>query len=256
MLDLTPPPGLVRQRTPETKAAADAIINQTSGNRPREWAPIKKKGEWAERPTMPNFASDPALPVRVQVKKSGQAGSTLLAEYPSFAAFEAGHDGKTYPVKGSSVLDGHTVVLVTAKPWAGKIAAVPGIDEPSPPTKRQVRRERAGNVEEAILKTVPAQGANRNTIQGLLVASGMDKTMLDNSLGGRLDRLARDGKLVKTKDGKKVTYALPGAVPAKKPNPLLERILNTFKNPVVSPAPAPAPAAKKVAKKKAAKKAR
>lgn len=190
-------------RTPGTKEyearqRALAVAAQISGVN-RVWAPIRKKGEWTETPKAPtDYGVDRALPVRVQVKVTKQ-GSTLLETYPDYAAFEREHNVKSYPVKGTAVLDGHTVVLVTAKPWAGKIAAVPGIEKPTPPTKRQVRSDRADRVEGAVLSHVTAQGVTRRAIQDALEAEGFDKSMLDNSLGGRLDRLAREGRLVKEK---------------------------------------------------------
>lgn len=89
-------------------------------NRQREWAPIRKRGEWSEKPTMPLMADNPHLPVKVQVKGK-EAGSVLLATYASMAEFERKHNKATYPVKGQPYsFATHTVILVTAKPWAGK----------------------------------------------------------------------------------------------------------------------------------------
>lgn len=88
--------------------------------RARDWAPIRKLSEIPARPTMPLMTDHPDLPVKVQVKGK-QAGSTLLATYANMAEFEAKHNKATYPVKGQPYsFATHTVILVTAKPWANK----------------------------------------------------------------------------------------------------------------------------------------
>ncbi len=117
-IDLTIPKFLRRKRTKASRALVAHVLKQETAK--REWAPIRKRGEWTERPTMPLLTDHPDLPIKVQVKGKA-AGSTLLATYANMAEFEAKHDKTTYPVKGQPMLfNGHNVILVTAKPWAGK----------------------------------------------------------------------------------------------------------------------------------------
>jgi hypothetical protein len=129
-IDLTPPKFLRRRLTPESKARINAMIKQLNNPAVRQWSPIRKPHEIAPRPTMPMQTDHPDLPVKVQVKKGGQAGSMLLATYKNMAAFTAGHDHKTYPPIGQPMLfQGHNVILVRAKPWAGK-ERTPGTGTP------------------------------------------------------------------------------------------------------------------------------
>jgi hypothetical protein len=117
-IDWRIPKFLRRKRTKEQRAFVDRILNERT--RAREWAPIRKKGEWSEKPTMPLMTDHPDLPVKVQVKGK-EAGSTLLATYANMAEFEAKHNKATYPVRGQPFsFETHTVILVTAKPWADK----------------------------------------------------------------------------------------------------------------------------------------
>jgi hypothetical protein len=106
------------------------------GPKPREWAPMRKASEIPARPSMPILTKDPSLLVKVQLKEKGKAGSTLIKEYPNFAAFEAGHDSKNYPIKGTFIVDGHTVALVTAKFWVGK--AKPIIEKKTTRSKTEI----------------------------------------------------------------------------------------------------------------------
>lgn len=117
--DLVPPKFLRRKKTKETADRVARVLQQETSQ--RAWAPIRKKGEWTEKPTMPLQNDHPDLPVKVQVKDPKRAGSTLLATYANMAEFEAKHNKATYPVKGQPMqFQGHTVILVTAKPWADK----------------------------------------------------------------------------------------------------------------------------------------
>jgi hypothetical protein len=114
------PKHLLRKLSKKDAEARGRIVDRLINVGAREWVPIRKKGEWSERPTMPLLTNDPHLPVRVQVKGK-EAGSVLLATYANMEEFEKKHNKATYPVKGQPVtLDGTTIILVTAKPWAGK----------------------------------------------------------------------------------------------------------------------------------------
>lgn len=114
--DLTLPKFLRRKRNKEHMAIVEHMLAQTT----RSWAPIRKRSEWARPAVLPVASERPELPVKVQVKGKA-AGSTLLATYANMAEFEAKHNRATYPLKGQPVVfENHTVVLVTAKPWAGK----------------------------------------------------------------------------------------------------------------------------------------
>lgn len=64
--------------------------------------------------------SDPNAPVSVQVALSDKAGSSALASYDNWADFKAKHDVSAYPIKKTATLDGMTVVIVRATPWANK----------------------------------------------------------------------------------------------------------------------------------------
>ncbi len=125
-------PQFLRDAALQHPPITDEQIKRMASPAGRVWTAIKKKGEWAERPTMPIKVTDESLPVKVQVKKGGEAGSTLLAEYPDMATFRANHDLKTYPASGPAVtFEGFTVILVTAKPWAGKVKVI----DPNKPKK-------------------------------------------------------------------------------------------------------------------------
>lgn len=126
-IDLAIPAFLKRTGPRLTNEQARRLVSPA-----REWAPIRKLADCTPKPVAPTVVSNAALPVKVQIKGK-EAGSVLLAQYPDFAAFTAQHDAKTYPVKGSAIMDGHTVVLVSAKPWAGKKV------EKKEPTERKVR---------------------------------------------------------------------------------------------------------------------
>lgn len=118
--DMPPlPKFLKRKKTPENRAIVDAILKQQSAK--RDWAPMRKPSEIAPRPSMPINSERPDLPVKVQVKEAKRAGSTLLATYANMAEFTAKHNLATYPLRGQPVVLGnHTIVLVSAKPWADK----------------------------------------------------------------------------------------------------------------------------------------
>jgi hypothetical protein len=121
MLDEMPPipKFLRRKRTKESRERVAAILRQETSC--RDWAPIRKASEIAPRPTIPVVVDNPDLPVKVQVKEPKKAGSTLLATYRNMAEFHEKHNLSTYPMRGQPVTFGrHTVVIVSAKPWADK----------------------------------------------------------------------------------------------------------------------------------------
>lgn len=114
MIDFEMPKFLRRERN---KTMVDDLLKRDH-NRQRAWAPIRKH---VPAPPRPVFTEHPDLPVKVQVKDPKRSGSTLLATYANMAEFEAKHDKGSYPVRGQPMLfNNHNVVLVTAKPWAGK----------------------------------------------------------------------------------------------------------------------------------------
>lgn len=116
--DLTIPAFLIRKGKRLTHEEAKNLADPKR----RDWAPRRKASEIPPKPAMPILTKDPSLPVRVQVKDPKKAGSTFLAQYNDFAAFEAEHDFKNYPLKGTSIFEGRTIALVTAKFWVGKAA--------------------------------------------------------------------------------------------------------------------------------------
>ncbi len=146
-MDLTPPTHLRRPKpTPaQTAATAEACRNQETAK--RTWAPIKSLAECQRRESLSSLSArfeaadmPPGQPVSVRKPSSIGQGADEITRYPDWTAYEAAHDAKTYPVKRVQSIDGVTVVLVAPKPWAGKIKAVPGIDEPTPPTRAQLKR--------------------------------------------------------------------------------------------------------------------
>lgn len=111
------PKFLRRRRTKESRERVAAILRQETAK--RDWAPIRKASEIPARPSMPVLVDNPNLPVKVQVKEPKKAGSTLLATYANMAEFHEKHNLTTYPMRGQPVVFGnHTVVIVSAKPWA------------------------------------------------------------------------------------------------------------------------------------------
>jgi hypothetical protein len=145
--DLEIPAFLRRNRTKEEQRAISlGIIRRDTAA--REWAPIRKRSEWTVTPPPPLHSEQPDLPVKVQVKDPKHAGSTLLATYANMAEFEAKHNKVTYPVKGQPVVFGrHTLILVTAKPWA---------DKEKNATKREGPKASAVNVDGVIYDSVLA----------------------------------------------------------------------------------------------------
>lgn len=81
----------------------------------RDWAPIRKISELPPRPEIPVFVDNRNQPVIVSVR-----GGNEIARYENMDEFDKAHDKKTYPVKQTANYEGTTLVLVTAKPWAGK----------------------------------------------------------------------------------------------------------------------------------------
>jgi hypothetical protein len=120
MDDVPPiPKFLRRRRTKESRERVAAILRQDTVK--RSWAPIRKASEIPPRPSMPVIVDNPSLPVKVQVKEPKKSGSTLLATYANMAEFHEKHNLSTYPMRGQPVVFGnHTVVIVSAKPWADK----------------------------------------------------------------------------------------------------------------------------------------
>lgn len=108
-----------------THAEARALVDETSGRR-RSWAPIKSVKECVAKESMASImarydgAAHAEQPVSVQVQCVGKAGSEPLAKYASWAEYEAGHNAKAYPPKVVRSVEGTTVVLVRATPWAGR----------------------------------------------------------------------------------------------------------------------------------------
>jgi hypothetical protein len=134
--DLKIPKHLRRKKVKRTDAELARLLGT---DRAREWAPLRKRGEWSEKPEMPLLTNDPHLPVRVQVKGK-EVGSVLLATYANMEEFNAKHNKASYPVKRQPVtLDGTTIILVTAKPWAGKKDDAQKRQGPAGPAKSAVR---------------------------------------------------------------------------------------------------------------------
>ena len=121
--DLAIPKFLRRSGNKLTDDEVKRLLDESTG-RTREWKMPGK--DWQPKESMQSImaryegADRPDQPVRVQVALTDKAGSTMLAEYPDWVTYEAKHDAKTYPVKRVQSIDGTTVVLVRATPWAGK----------------------------------------------------------------------------------------------------------------------------------------
>lgn len=119
-LEMPPIPKFLRRRkTKESSERVAAILRQETVA--RDWAPIRKRVQSVSPKTPHIFCEHPELPVKVQVKEAKRSGSTLLATYANMAEFAEKHNLSTYPMRGQPVVFGnHTVVLVSAKPWADK----------------------------------------------------------------------------------------------------------------------------------------
>ena len=111
-----------------------------AGNRPREWAPIKKAGEWEKVKPPKMFVDDPSLPVVVKTRDGA-----LVGDYANMAEFEAKHDLTTYPTRSSLLHDGTTIILVGSKPWAGKVAV-------AAPKKERVGKSKVQIVADLLLR--------------------------------------------------------------------------------------------------------
>lgn len=68
------------------------------------------------------FVDDPSLPVVVNARRRAGQPVVKLEEHADFEAFKAAHDFEQYPVSRTATLEGTTIIVCTAKPWA----ALPG----------------------------------------------------------------------------------------------------------------------------------
>lgn len=176
------PPFLRRKGEPMNPTQ---VANLISPN--RSWAPFRdhKSEEYKEakrqRERTKVFVADRELPVVVSVR--GQDG--ILARHPSMDVFEAEHDFGTYPVTTTADLDGETVVVVTAKPWAKKMV-VSGIhdDAKDHPAPAKPRVQRDFSQPDAAGKPVSATSslgtilrlmlAGDRTVEEIVVESGVE----------------------------------------------------------------------------------
>lgn len=103
----------------------DRLTNEQAralGQPNRTWAPIMPRGQKAPARPAGIFVENPAAPVTVNVRQKTGAPA-FLARYPDLAAFMAAHDVATWPIVRHVGNQDETLVLVSAKPWAGRSAA-------------------------------------------------------------------------------------------------------------------------------------
>jgi hypothetical protein len=252
-IDITVPAFLKRDK----RLTPEQIIALCGTSAQRTWAPIRSKEKIAATPkaVAPIFVTNDMAPVAVMVAVKSSEKPRMLAQYANMADFKANHSLKDYPYSREESNKDITIIHCRAAMWAPM--AAPTTQQPTR-VKSTLRAQKTNDVAGRILALMPEGGGSRKVIQTALEADGMDKTMLDNSLGGRLDRLVREGKLTKGKVGNGVLYQLVGAAPvaaapAEPAQTLAEKLLGTFPAaaPVAPAAPAkPAKAAKVKAEKK------
>lgn len=103
-----------------THAESEALV------RPQTvWAPFRDYKNLPPAPPPPVFVTNRAAQVQVNVRTKDHPEA--LATYANMDAFEAGHDFKSYPVVRSASNAEQIVILVSAKPWAGREAASPKV---------------------------------------------------------------------------------------------------------------------------------
>lgn len=119
----------LQKPTLSTDKLKDILDNQT-GTR-REWimpdnspeAQARRSAEKIEKQKLQIFAHDETVAVTVSVKTD--EGPKTLAVYQNMADFREKHDFATYPFRECRSDKDQTVILVGAKPWAGR-EKVPG----------------------------------------------------------------------------------------------------------------------------------
>jgi hypothetical protein len=117
--DLQIPAFLRRQGNRLSHEQARALAD----HRRRVWAPFRDHSRKEPNRPTPLFVDDREAPVVVNVRQ--KTGSPVLLErYANAADFEARHDASTYPVVRTACYQGETLVLVSAKPWAGRDKAI------------------------------------------------------------------------------------------------------------------------------------
>lgn len=135
-------PQFLRDAALRTPPISAQELDRLANPRSREWAPVRKEGEWAKRPEVPTYVDDRSLPVVVNVRT--KAVPELLARYGNMDEFEAAHDKKTYPISRTARYDGETIVLVTAKPWAGR--------EKAPPKEKKQGRSKVDVIADLLIR--------------------------------------------------------------------------------------------------------
>lgn len=142
-----------------TNEEARKLAEETSG-RTRTWAPFKDynspeyKAAAAEARKPVFFVTNEDAPVTVSVKDKEVR---TLARYANIADFKAQHDYVTYPFNRAISTKDETIVVVTAKPWAGKVSGI----KTAPTKPREGKRTKLDIVRELLLRP---EGCTRQEI--------------------------------------------------------------------------------------------
>lgn len=112
-IDVTLPPFLIAKRPPISNEDARQLVNPTR----RDWVmPNAYKTNVKIAPEF--FVDDPRLPVIVNARRRAGSPVVKLSDHANFEAFKAAHNFEQYPVSRTATLEGTTIIVCMAKPWA------------------------------------------------------------------------------------------------------------------------------------------